>query len=195
MQSYHALAVAVAVLPLGCWPSNTKKVVSTDGTVIRVPNDDGRGRRESPPPPCHPGCFPAGTMVHTPDGPRAIDAIRAGDRVTRITPDGTAVTELVHSTFCTANVLLELRTGAGVLTTTPTQPLCLVTGEFRRAGELKPGDRVWAWADGRTPAEVTEVIDTGREGPVFNLVVGDAAVFVANGFLAKGKPPLDAEAK
>lgn len=194
MRSYHVLAVALAALPLGCWPGQGKKVKSTNGTYIRVPDDD-RDRRESPPPPCHPGCFPAGTLVSTPDGPRAIDTIRAGDRVTRITPEGTALAEAVHSTFCTTNVLVELRTDAGTLNTTPTQPLCLATGGFRRAGELKPGDRIWTWTGSRKEVEVKEVIETGREVPVFNLVVGDSAVFVANGFLAKGKPPLDTEAK
>lgn len=193
MRSYPILAVALAALPLGCWPGE-KKVKSTNGTYIRVREDD-RDRRESPPPPCHPGCFPAGTLVNTPDGPRPIDAIRTGDRVMRITPEGTAVAEAVHSTFCTTNVLVELRTDAGTLNTTPTQPLCLVTGEFRRAGELKPGDRIWTWVDGRKEVVVMEVIETRREVPVFNLVVGDSAVFVANGYLAKGKPPLEAEMK
>ena len=38
-------------------------------------------------------------------------------------------------------------------------------------------------------AVVREVVDTGRDEPVFNLILGDSAVFVAGGFLARGKPP------
>jgi hypothetical protein len=30
---------------------------------------------------------------------------------------------------------------------------------------------------------------TGREEPVFNLIVGESAIFVAEDFLVRGKPP------
>jgi hypothetical protein len=33
------------------------------------------------------------------------------------------------------------------------------------------------------------VVPIGRETPVFNVVVGESAVFIAGGFLARGKPP------
>jgi hypothetical protein len=41
-------------------------------------------------PPCHPGCFPAGTPIRVPDGVKAIEALRIGDLVTTVAPDGTA---------------------------------------------------------------------------------------------------------
>ncbi len=186
------LLVAAALVSAGaCSPE--VKTKSTDGTLIGTPPktdpDPDRNQRH---PPCHPGCFPAGTLVATPTGPHAIDTLRAGDRVMRIAPDGTAVVDVIHSTFTTTNVLVELRTSAGTLHTTPIQPLCLAAGGFRRAGELNAGDRIRTWVDGKAgEAEVKEVVETGRVVPVFNLVVGDSAVFVAGGFLAKGKPPLD----
>ncbi len=182
-----SLLVAVALVSAGaCSPEPETK--STDGRVMKADPP----YREPPLKPCHPGCFPAGTLVATPTGPRAIDTLHAGDTVLRITPDGTAVVDVVHSTFDTTNVLVELRTNAGVLNCTPIQPLCLAGGGFRRAGELKPGDRIRTWVDDKAgEADVNEVIETGRVVPVFNLVVGDSAVFVAGGFLAKGKPPLD----
>ena len=80
---------------------------------------------------------------------------------------------------------------SGNLLTTETQPLCLQQGGFRRAGELAAGDQIWRWEAGeRRPTRVQAVVATGREAPVFNLVVGDGAVFVAGGFLARGKPPV-----
>jgi hypothetical protein len=155
--------------------------------------DTGQGKstpRTQPPEPCHPGCFPAGTPVATPGGPRPIESIRGGDAVTLIGPGGAATSGAVRSTFQTCNRLVEVRTEAGSLLTTETQPLCLADGEYCRAGELAEGDRIWRWEGGeRRAAKVLAVMPTGREGPVFNLVVGDSAVFVAGGFLARGKPP------
>jgi hypothetical protein len=147
-------------------------------------------KQESPPPPCHPGCFPSGTVIATPDGPRAIETIRPGDLVTLIGSDGIATSGPVDSSFQTCNRLVEVRTESGDLLTTETQPLCLREGGFRRAGELGEGDVIWRWEAGeRRPARVLGVVATEREAPVFNLVVGESVVFVADGFLARGKPP------
>src|SRR5438552_11497815 len=131
-------------------------------------------------PPCHPGCFPAGTAVATPEGPRPIEAIRPGDRVTLVDCDGAPTSGQVDTCFQTSNRLVEVQTEAGSLLTTETQPLCLQQGGFRPAGELAAGDQVWRWeAGGRRPTRVRAVVPAGREAPVFNLVVGDGAVFVA----------------
>jgi hypothetical protein len=148
-------------------------------------------RPESPPPPCHPGCFPAGTVVATPDGPRPIEALGRGDLVTLVSPDGTLTSGTVDSTFQTCNRLVEVRTESGSLLTTQTQPLCLQGGGSRPAGELAEDDLIWRWeGGGRRPARILAVVPTGREAAVFNLVVGESAVFIADGFLARGKPPL-----
>src|SRR5262245_9928314 len=39
-------------------------------------------------PPCHPGCFPAGTPIEVPGGVKAIEELRPGHEVTTIEPDG-----------------------------------------------------------------------------------------------------------
>ena len=77
------------------------------------------------------------------------------------------------------------------------QPLCLASGGFRTAGDLKAGDVICHWVEGkRAEARVLDMTLTEEDAPVFNLVVGESAVFVAGGFLAKGKPPaLEGEAK
>lgn len=143
-------------------------------------------------PPCHPGCFPAGTLVATPTGPKEIQTIAKGEIVTLVTTDGAATTGSVEDVFKTPNRLLEVRTDAGTVTTTETQPLCLQAGGFRLAGELKAGDTIWRWENGgRTAATVKEVTAPVREADVFNLVVGKDKVFIAGGFLARGKPPTD----
>jgi hypothetical protein len=150
-------------------------------------------RTPPPPPPCHPGCFPAGTPIRTPGGAVPVDRIRAGDSVTTVGPEGAVSAVKVVSVFCTRNRLVEVRTEAGNLVTTETQPLALAGGGLRAAGELKAGDRVIRW-DGRQqlPVTVRSVAATGREERVFNLILGKPTIFVADGFLVRSKPPAPA---
>jgi hypothetical protein len=54
----------------------------------------------------------------------------------------------VEGVFVTTNRLIEVRTSAGSLVTTETQPLALADGGLRAAGELKAGDEVWRWVGG-----------------------------------------------
>src|SRR4051812_41234561 len=101
------LSVVAALIGLSACASNT--------------SSSGKGKAqkdERPLEPCHPGCFPAGTMVATPDGPRPIEDVRGGDRVTLIAPDGNPTGGPVNSTFQTCNRLVEVRTEAGSLLTT-----------------------------------------------------------------------------
>jgi hypothetical protein len=143
--------------------------------------------------PCHPGCFPAGTPIQTPGGARMIESIKAGDVVTGVRPDGAAAPRKVQSVFVTRTRLVKVETEGGALLTTPTQPLCLASGQTRPAGELKAGDRILRWRDGKVEAvKVLSAALTDREEKVFNLVLGEGELFVAGGFLARGKPPPDA---
>jgi hypothetical protein len=123
-------------------------------------------------------------------GPKAVESLRAGDVVTTVGSDGTAGRGAVASVFVTTNRLIEVRTEAGTLTTTETQPLGLAAGGLRAAGELKAGDRVFTW-DGRErrAVAVRSVSATGREARVYNVVLGDPVLFVADGYLARSKPP------
>jgi hypothetical protein len=151
-----------------------------------VKHQDG----EVPLVPCHPGCFPAGTPVRTPDGTKRIELCRASDLVMTVGSDGSAGRAAIQTVYTSTNRLLEVRTDRGTAVTTEAQPLCLVSGGMRRAGDLKTGDRLWQWRDGRrAEAVVREVAPTGRAETVYNLIVGESAVFVAGDFLARGKPP------
>ena len=141
--------------------------------------------------PCHPGCFPAGTSVHIASGTKLIEAVRQGDSLTPIGPDGNTSQIEVASVFVTDNRLLEVRTDDGNLVTTETQPLCLSGGGFCTAGALKEGDRIWQWKSGeRRAVTVRMVSPTGRKEKVFNVVLGDSTIFIAGGFLARSKPLL-----
>lgn len=145
---------------------------------------------ESLPEPCHPGCFPRGTLVETPQGPRAIETIQPGELITAVGPTRELFSAAVQTVFVTDNQLWKVSTDAGLLYTTKTQPLCLENGQTRTAGELKPGDKIRRWQDkGIRVATVLEATRTDRAEKVFNLILGDSEIFVAGGFLARSKPP------
>jgi hypothetical protein len=140
--------------------------------------------------PCHPGCFPHGTLVLTPAGPRAIENVKAGDEVVAFLPSGERSTRQVQSVFVTKNRLWRVTTEAGALLTTETQPLSLAAGQFRAAGELAPGDTILRYEEGAgVPTNVLGVTQTERIEQVINLVLGDREAFVAGGYLARSKPP------
>ena len=108
----------------------------------------------------------------------------------RITAEGDARPAAVAQVFTTRNQLVELRTSHGTLVMTRTQPVCLAGGGFRETYKLTPRDPLWQWREGRRKEVVVEEIaPTGRHEPVFNLIVGESAIFVAEGFLVRGKPP------
>lgn len=166
----------------------------TSNTSAPVKGQSNQDKGENQFPPCHPGCFPAGTTIATPGGPKWIETIIGGDVVTLVDRDGAPTNGTVNSTYQTTNRLIEIRTDFGNVLTTVTQPFCLQGGGFRPAGELIVGDRIWRWSEGkRCPARIEAIVATERDAMVYNLVVGESAIFVAEGFLARGKPPLDME--
>ncbi len=147
---------------------------------------------ERPMEPCHPGCFPWGTMIETAKGLRAVEQIKVGDSIIAILRTGEVTKIPVSSIFRTHNRLLEIHTTEGTLLTTPQQPLCMTSSKNVAAGKLGPGDIILVWRKGKaTPAKVNQVVITDRIEPVINLVLDDSEAFIANGFVARSKPPVD----
>jgi hypothetical protein len=140
--------------------------------------------------PCHPGCFPSGTLVETPDGPRRIECIQVGDLVTSIGGDGVVSPIAVQSVFVTPNRIWRVELEHDTLFTTETQPLCLAAGGTKAAGDLSAGDMILGWRAGSVqPTRVLDVAPTDRREAVHNLVLGNLEHFVADGILARSKPP------
>lgn len=146
--------------------------------------------RESLPIPCHPGCFPSGTPIETPNGLRPIDLLQPGDFVIAVRANGEMKTAQIQSVFVTTNRLWKIDTSDGSLLTTETQPLCFAVNRFVPSGKIEIGSRVLRY-DGREiySATVRAVSPTDRSVKVFNLILSDAEVFIADGFLARCKPP------
>jgi hypothetical protein len=143
------------------------------------------------PEPCHPGCFPAGTLVQTSAGPREIETLAEGDEVTTVAADDRRTTAQIQTVSITHNVLWEIETAGGTLVTTQTQPLCLADGSLREAGKIQPGDKLRQELGGTIyHVEVVSVTRTARHVKVYNVVLGNSEVFIAGGFLARSKPPV-----
>jgi hypothetical protein len=141
--------------------------------------------------PCHPGCFPAGTEVQAPGGPRSIETIRAGDDVVVIGPSGKVGTARVASVFVGQALLVEVETDKSRLMTTGKQPLCLMGGETKSAIDLVAGDELVRWQGGKAqPAKVRRVI-VKQQARIFNLVLDERGNFIANGYLVRSKPPAE----
>jgi hypothetical protein len=140
--------------------------------------------------PCHPGCFPAGTIVATPDGPRRIETIRAGDAVLNVPASGAPTPRKVAAVFAGQARLVEVQTATGRLVTTGRQPLTLAHGATKGAAELRPGDAILRWQDGEAvTTKVRGVKWLSAPGRVFNLVLETRGTFIANGYLVRSKPP------
>lgn len=153
-----------------------------EATLIRFPEQHME--------PCHPGCFPRGTLVETPSGPRAVDGIEAGESILSFLPSGESQVIEVQTVFVTDNRIWKVETDAGSLFTTQTQPLCVADGTTVQAGKLQPGDQILHREGEEVIAvRVLSVTPTDRVEKVFNLILGNSEIFVANGFLARSKPP------
>jgi hypothetical protein len=142
--------------------------------------------------PCHPGCFPKGTLVETPTGQRKIEAIAVGDPVVSVRADGSLEMLNVQSIFKTENRLWIVETDLGSLTTTETQPLRMTDGSTKGVGDLIAGDIVLRFDGGQIfEATVRSATKTDRITQVINLVLGDRQAFVAGGFVVRSKPASD----
>lgn len=143
--------------------------------------------QERPLEPCHPGCFPHGTLVETATGPRRIETIAVGDEVVSMSPAGERISLPVTAIFRTNNRIWIVETDRGMLRTTETQPLCTQLDSLVEAGKLQPGDVVLT--GDLLEARVIRVQQSSQIVPVINLVLGNREPFIAGGFLARSKPP------
>jgi hypothetical protein len=103
-------------------------------------------------------CFVAGTLVHTPDGPRPIEEIRVGDKVwARDMVTGTDDLRLVTETFVrTTTELFHLTIAGAVVSTTAEHPFMVAGRGWVDAAFLKVGDLLVTSDGTTTPVEAIE---------------------------------------
>jgi predicted lipid-binding transport protein (Tim44 family)/intein/homing endonuclease len=134
------------------------------------------------------GCFPAGTKVATPNGSVAIETLAAGDEVLAVTNEGVTLPTPVKEIFISKNQVLKIETNGGMLVATEEHPVGLGGGRFRSAGNLRPGDRIVKWKEGRLVSRTVRRISAVEgEELVFNLQVGNPNTFVAEGVVVHNK--------
>jgi Hint domain len=148
----------------------------TTGTIA----DDGTITIESQVPagaPNCPICLARGTLIDTPTGPVAVEALRPGDPVWTLDAAGRRVSAVVIALGSTAApeghhvIRMRLADGRSV-TASPGHPLA----DGRQLGEIRVGDVV----DGSAVVSVESIAYTG--GETFDLVTsGDNGVYFAGG--------------
>lgn len=123
------------------------------------------------------GCFPAGTMVATPDGEKPIEIIKSGDIV--ISYRGHTTVKALHEIGRRALVKITVPTREVI--TTLTQTFKAPDG-IKTAKELKPGDRIYTVGGYHA---ITSIGKTGEMAEVYDLELANNGWFYANGVLAE----------
>ena len=128
-------------------------------------------------------CFPAGTLVLTPEGHTAIEDLKPGDLVMSRPEDnnGTAVPtpQVVEEVFTREGQLFEVEIAGRLLRTTPEHPFFVQGQGWTAAGELQPGQLLSTESGEWLPVE--SVIDTGQTATVYNFRVADFHTYFVGG--------------
>ena len=146
-------------------------------------NTDYRRRTIRIPQPRRHECFPAGTLVHTEIGKRAIEGIRPGDKVlSQDLKTGELSYRLVLQTSIRPpSDTMQITVGGEQITATVGHPFWVVGRGWTMAKDLNPGDRLRE-IHRSTPIDVTE---GGVDSEAYNLMVDQThSYFVGDaGFL------------
>jgi hypothetical protein len=120
-------------------------------------------------------CFVAGTPLLTPEGARAIETLREGDRVlSRDEHDSTGPIEprRVLRNFVRTAMVLTLRVGGQVIRTTAEHPFWVANrSAWIPAGLLEVGDLLEGHDGKRLPVE--GIVDEGESATVYNVEVDE----------------------
>lgn len=122
-----------------------------------------------PRPPRRHECFPAGTLVHTETGTKAIELIRQGDKVlSQDSASGELLYQLVTQTTVRPPSDTMLISVAGEqITATLGHPFWVVGKGWTMAKELNPGDRL----HGINGSQPIEFVEGGVNSEAHNLIV------------------------
>jgi predicted lipid-binding transport protein (Tim44 family) len=131
------------------------------------------------------GCFPAGTPVLTLTGEIPIEKVRPGIKVLAFANDNLLQCEVVNF-IEKKDRLIRIKTGKGTLTATSEHPLLTPFG-FTEVRDLRKGDEVGVFENGRRVWTRIKSIKTGGVAQVYNLEVGLPHTFIAGGFIVHNK--------
>ncbi|PAY19378.1 hypothetical protein CKO51_10885 [Rhodopirellula sp. SM50] len=165
------------------WKHYNEYLVADHKREYYFTNTDYRRRTIRAPRPRRCECFPAGTLVHTETGKRAIEGIRPGDKVlSQDLETGELSYRLVLQTSIRPpSDTMQITVGGEQITATVGHPFWVVGRGWTMAKELNPGDRLREILRS-TPIDVTE---GGVDSEAHNLIVDQThSYFVGDaGFL------------
>ena len=133
-------------------------------------------------------CFAADTQILTPDGVKSIQTLQAGDGILSVDPtDGSYVPTTVERILTEENQIVMITTTQGDVAATLEHPFLTPHG-FVLVKDLYVGDQIESM-DGTNMQTATITSITQGEGTqsVYNLQVGGAHTFIANGFVVHNK--------
>lgn len=133
------------------------------------------------------GCFPAGAMVKTTDGPRDISSLKKGDWVVSYDwRHHTEVRQPVLKLVRKRNSVWVIAFADGYRIRTTASHSLRVNGAWKTVGSVKPGDRVHCVdeAGKEISREVAGSAQSGEMEDVFNIVVRGNFTFIVDGVLA-----------
>lgn len=151
------------------------KPVRNDGNGPTDNPQPGRGKGQIP-------CFPAGTPVSTPSGPRAIETLREGDEVFSYEFDtGEVVARRVLDAYeGETHYWVDVRVGDSVLRATREHPVWVESEqEWVEARSLEPDMTVLLQGGASAVVTRLEILPQPRARATYNLTVEDSNNFFA----------------
>lgn len=134
------------------------------------------------------GCLREGTRILTPAGMTAIENLKPGDTVLGMNGGTLQAVRVENVTKLDVDQYLEFTVGGKNFLVTPEHPIMTGPGEFRTAGALKRGDRVFTGLEGELkPGIVSRVRSAKADKPAYNLLVLPGGVFFPEGVAVHNK--------
>jgi len=125
------------------------------------------------------GCLAKGTPIPTPAGTVAIETLRVNDPVWSVVEGKLQAGTVQALTETRADHYLEILAGDSRVVITPEHPVMAGPGEYRIAGLLKVGDRVYRMRHGKLNAVPIRSIQRVRSHPsAYNLLVMPGGTFI-----------------
>ncbi|MFH1232155.1 MAG: TIM44-like domain-containing protein [Planctomycetota bacterium] len=133
------------------------------------------------------GCFPAGTMIGTPNGIKPIESIQIGDMVLGVNKNH-LIPVKVQEIYSTTSELIEIQTEDTIIRITAEHPLLKMNGEFSLAGTLKNGESLCVYLNKTfSYSKILSVKQIPGLVPVYNIEVDNPHTFIADNIVVHNK--------
>jgi predicted lipid-binding transport protein (Tim44 family) len=134
------------------------------------------------------GCIGAGTPILTPGGAVAIENLKTGDVVLGVSGARLDSARVETVTKLDVDRFLEIQAGGISLVLTPEHPVMVGPGEFRIAGDIRQGDRIYIRRGNDLREErVASVRSAPADRPAYNLLIHPGGTFLSNGIVVHNK--------